>query len=69
MECWPGASIAAWRRSALPSGKHCSASVIAVESADVMVADRLAPPELLAGLTPHVEVIDAAKIPYGRAMA
>ena len=29
----------------------------------------LAPPELLAELAPHVEVIDAAKIPYGRAMA
>lgn len=36
--------------------------------ADVVVADRLAPPELLAELAPHVEVIDAAKIPYGRAM-
>ena len=36
---------------------------------DVVVADRLAPPELLAELPPHVEVIDAAKIPYGRAMA
>ena len=37
--------------------------------ADVVVADRLAPPELLAELAPHVEVIDASKIPYGRAMA
>ena len=37
--------------------------------ADVVVADRLAPSELLAELSPHVEVIDAAKIPYGRAMA
>lgn len=37
--------------------------------ADVVVADRLAPAELLAELSPHVEVIDAAKIPYGRAMA
>ncbi|BBX59969.1 Siroheme synthase [Mycobacterium shottsii] len=37
--------------------------------ADVVVADRLAPPELLAELPPHVDVIDAAKIPYGRAMA
>ena len=37
--------------------------------ADVVVADRLAPQELLAELGPHVEVIDAAKIPYGRAMA
>lgn len=37
--------------------------------ADVVVADRLAPAELLADLGSHVEVIDAAKIPYGRAMA
>ncbi|MFV0496164.1 uroporphyrinogen-III C-methyltransferase [Mycobacterium sp.] len=37
--------------------------------ADVVVADRLAPAELLAELSPQVEVIDAAKIPYGRAMA
>lgn len=37
--------------------------------ADVVVADRLAPPELLAELPPYVEVIDAAKVPYGRAMA
>lgn len=37
--------------------------------ADVVVADRLAPPELLAELAPNVEVVDAAKIPYGRAMA
>jgi uroporphyrin-III C-methyltransferase/precorrin-2 dehydrogenase/sirohydrochlorin ferrochelatase len=36
--------------------------------ADVVVADRLAPAELLAGLGPDVEVIDAAKVPYGRAM-
>jgi uroporphyrin-III C-methyltransferase/precorrin-2 dehydrogenase/sirohydrochlorin ferrochelatase len=40
-----------------------------LSQADVVVADRLAPPELLAELPPHVEVIDAAKIPYGRAMA
>ncbi|MDT5066749.1 MAG: uroporphyrin-III C-methyltransferase / precorrin-2 dehydrogenase / sirohydrochlorin ferrochelatase [Mycobacterium sp.] len=37
--------------------------------ADVVVADRLAPPELLAELGPHVEMIDASKIPYGRSMA
>lgn len=37
--------------------------------ADVVVADRLAPAALLAELGPHVEVIDASKIPYGRAMA
>ncbi|NJA60900.1 uroporphyrinogen-III C-methyltransferase [Streptomyces sp. NEAU-H3] len=37
--------------------------------ADVVIADRLGPRDLLAELPPHVEVIDAAKIPYGRAMA
>ncbi|WP_328461642.1 uroporphyrinogen-III C-methyltransferase [Streptomyces sp. NBC_00448] len=37
--------------------------------ADVVVADRLGPRDLLDELGPHVEVIDAAKIPYGRAMA
>ncbi|MGW4892361.1 uroporphyrinogen-III C-methyltransferase [Kitasatospora sp. NPDC004240] len=37
--------------------------------ADVVVADRLAPRELLAELPEHVEVIDASKIPYGRFMA
>ncbi|WP_141995706.1 uroporphyrinogen-III C-methyltransferase [Amycolatopsis cihanbeyliensis] len=35
--------------------------------ADVVVADRLAPRELLDELPPQVEVVDAAKIPYGRA--
>jgi uroporphyrin-III C-methyltransferase/precorrin-2 dehydrogenase/sirohydrochlorin ferrochelatase len=35
--------------------------------ADVVVADRLAPRELLESLAPNVEVVDAAKIPYGRA--
>ncbi|GAA3307908.1 uroporphyrinogen-III C-methyltransferase [Streptomyces cinereospinus] len=37
--------------------------------ADVVIADRLGPRDLLAELPPHVEVIDAAKIPYGRSMA
>ncbi|HEX8520040.1 MAG TPA: uroporphyrinogen-III C-methyltransferase [Pseudonocardia sp.] len=36
--------------------------------ADVVVTDRLAPRDLLDELPPHVEVIDASKIPYGRAM-
>jgi uroporphyrin-III C-methyltransferase/precorrin-2 dehydrogenase/sirohydrochlorin ferrochelatase len=36
--------------------------------ADVVVADRLAPQSLLEELPTHVEVIDASKIPYGRAM-
>jgi uroporphyrin-III C-methyltransferase/precorrin-2 dehydrogenase/sirohydrochlorin ferrochelatase len=35
--------------------------------ADVVIADRLAPAELLEELPPSVEVVDAAKIPYGRA--
>lgn len=37
--------------------------------ADVVVADHLGPRELLDGLSPDVKVIDASKIPYGRAMA
>ncbi|HEY3609098.1 MAG TPA: uroporphyrinogen-III C-methyltransferase [Pseudonocardiaceae bacterium] len=35
--------------------------------ADVVVVDRLAPRALLDELAPHVIVVDAAKIPYGRA--
>jgi uroporphyrin-III C-methyltransferase/precorrin-2 dehydrogenase/sirohydrochlorin ferrochelatase len=37
--------------------------------ADVVVADRLAPRALLDELREDVEIIDAAKIPYGRSMA
>ncbi|UED83071.1 uroporphyrinogen-III C-methyltransferase [Streptomyces profundus] len=37
--------------------------------ADVVIADRLGPRDLLDELPPQVEVIDAAKIPYGRYMA
>ena len=37
--------------------------------ADVVVADRLAPQRPLSELRPDVEIVDAAKIPYGRAMA
>ncbi|MDL4777507.1 MULTISPECIES: uroporphyrinogen-III C-methyltransferase [Thermomonosporaceae] len=37
--------------------------------ADVVVTDRLAPRELLDELAADVEVIDAAKIPYGRTLA
>ena len=37
--------------------------------ADVVVADRLAPQALLAELRPGTEVVDAAKLPRGRAMA
>ena len=35
----------------------------------MVIADRLGPRDLLDELPPHVEVIDAAKIPYGRYMA
>jgi uroporphyrin-III C-methyltransferase/precorrin-2 dehydrogenase/sirohydrochlorin ferrochelatase len=37
--------------------------------ADVVIADRLAPRELLAELSPDVVVIDAGKVPYGRQMS
>jgi uroporphyrin-III C-methyltransferase / precorrin-2 dehydrogenase / sirohydrochlorin ferrochelatase len=39
----------------------------ALQEADVVIADRLAPRELLAELSPEVELIDAAKLPRGRA--
>jgi uroporphyrin-III C-methyltransferase/precorrin-2 dehydrogenase/sirohydrochlorin ferrochelatase len=38
----------------------------ALASADVVVADRLAPRELLDGLAPEVELVDVAKLPRGR---
>ncbi len=38
----------------------------ALQEADVVIADRLAPRELLAELAPHVQLIDAAKLPRGR---
>ena len=38
----------------------------ALATADVVVADRLAPRELLDELGPHVELIDVAKLPRGR---
>ena len=38
----------------------------ALASADVVVVDRLAPRELLAELSPDVELIDVAKLPRGR---
>ena len=37
--------------------------------ADVVLADHLGPLSLLGELDPDVEIIDAAKLPYGRAMA
>ncbi len=38
----------------------------ALQEADVVVADRLAPRELLAELGPDVELVDATKLPRGR---
>ena len=38
-------------------------------AADVVITDHLGPRDLLAELPPNVEVIDAAKLPYGRFMA
>ncbi|MFI6179245.1 uroporphyrinogen-III C-methyltransferase [Nonomuraea sp. NPDC051191] len=37
--------------------------------ADVVIADRLAPRALLDELAPDVELIDAAKVPYGRSLS
>jgi uroporphyrin-III C-methyltransferase/precorrin-2 dehydrogenase/sirohydrochlorin ferrochelatase len=40
----------------------------ALSRADVVVVDHLAPRSLVAGLRPEVEVVDASKLPRGRAM-
>lgn len=40
----------------------------ALAQADVVVVDHLGPRSLLAGLRPDVEVVDASKLPRGRAM-
>ncbi|SDF16832.1 uroporphyrinogen-III C-methyltransferase [Blastococcus aurantiacus] len=40
----------------------------ALAQADVVVVDNLGPRSLLAGLQPHVEIVDASKLPRGRAM-
>ncbi len=45
---------------ATPAARH------ALASADVVVADRLAPRELLDALPAHVELVDVAKLPRGR---
>jgi uroporphyrin-III C-methyltransferase/precorrin-2 dehydrogenase/sirohydrochlorin ferrochelatase len=39
----------------------------ALQEADVVVADRLAPQQLLAEVGPDVEIVDASKLPRGRA--
>jgi uroporphyrin-III C-methyltransferase/precorrin-2 dehydrogenase/sirohydrochlorin ferrochelatase len=41
----------------------------ALSQADVVVADHLAPQSLLASLRPDVQIVDASKLPRGRAMA
>ncbi|KQS60567.1 siroheme synthase [Geodermatophilus sp. Leaf369] len=41
----------------------------ALATADVVLADHLAPQSLLSSLPAHVEVIDASKLPRGRSMA
>jgi uroporphyrin-III C-methyltransferase/precorrin-2 dehydrogenase/sirohydrochlorin ferrochelatase len=45
------------------------AGLKALMAADVVVADHLAPRDLIAELAPHVEVIDVSKHPRGRATA
>ena len=42
--------------------------LLALQRADVVITDRLAPLELLDGLGEHVTIIDAAKNPRGKAM-
>lgn len=51
-----------------PSGQITVDGLLALQHADVVVTDRLAPLALLAHLPAHVEVIDAAKNPRGAAM-
>ncbi len=70
-----GQTSAAIRGIALVGGGPGDPGLITVRGrqllaeADVVVTDRLAPRSLLDELPPDVEVIDASKIPYGRAMA
>lgn len=45
------------------------AGLKALLSADVVVTDRLAPRDLLAGLGPQIELIDVAKVPRSRSTA
>jgi histidinol-phosphate aminotransferase len=49
-------------------GQITVAGLMALQCADVVVTDRLAPLGLLAHLREHVEIIDAAKNPRGTAM-
>ncbi|WP_158881017.1 uroporphyrinogen-III C-methyltransferase [Amycolatopsis anabasis] len=77
--CWPEASAPPAERPAagvaLVGAGPGDPDLITVRgrrllaAADVVVIDRLAPLELLAELGDQVEIVDAAKIPYGRAAA
>jgi uroporphyrin-III C-methyltransferase/precorrin-2 dehydrogenase/sirohydrochlorin ferrochelatase len=70
-----GDGVARAGRVALVGGGPGDPGLITVQgrrllaAADVVVADRLAPQELLAELPPTVEVIDAAKLPRGPGMS
>jgi uroporphyrin-III C-methyltransferase / precorrin-2 dehydrogenase / sirohydrochlorin ferrochelatase len=60
---WPG-----WRWSSGDADLITVRGRRLLAEADVVVADRLAPHALLDELAPDVELVDAAKIPYGRSM-
>lgn len=70
-----GGDVVAGGRVAIVGGGPGDPGLITVRgrellaAADVVVTDRLAPRSLLDELPADVEIIDAAKIPYGRAMA
>ncbi len=51
-----------------PVGQVTVQGLLALQRADVVITDRLAPLALLAELPAHVEIIDAAKNPGGSAM-
>lgn len=51
-----------------PAGQITIDGLLALQRADVVVTDRLAPLDLLEHLPAHVEVVDAAKHPRGAAM-
>lgn len=70
----PGPGRADGGRIALVGGGPGDAGLITVRGrqlmaqADTVIVDRLAPRDLLDELRPDVEVVDAAKIPYGRSV-
>ena len=56
-------------RDKIKALEHRIMEMVRYGNENVVIADRLGPRDLLDELPPHVEVIDAAKIPYGRFMA